>query len=139
VCHKTDVSGLFSYNSRSFAYDSEAFIYFYSDSSRTNSGFSMEYSLSCTNVFEYVGVKEGILDYVFTSPGYPSLVNTKNHPTMCYWSVMLESGRDLAVESLDMDLAGRDDGECNEDTIMIVSGAKDLLMDLNSHRVNSTK
>ena len=99
----------------------------------------MEYSLSCTNVFEYVGVKEGILDYVFTSPGYPSLVNTKNHPTMCYWSVMLESGRDLAVESLDMDLAGRDDGECNEDTIMIVSGAKDLLMDLNSHRVNSTK
>uniref|UniRef100_A0A915DCG2 Cubilin n=1 Tax=Ditylenchus dipsaci TaxID=166011 RepID=A0A915DCG2_9BILA len=97
-----------------FSYDSEAFVYFSSDRSRAFRGFSIEYYLSC-NTFEYIPAEQGALETVLTSPDYPT-ARRKMTPV---WGIMLESYRDILVESLDMDLGERnaETGKCDTDSV----------------------
>lgn len=60
--------------------------------------------LAC-NTFEYFPVYKGVLDAVLTNPFHPSGYRRNES---CFWGIMVESNRNLQVESLELDIAERD-------------------------------
>uniref|UniRef100_A0A1I8B2A1 CUB domain-containing protein n=1 Tax=Meloidogyne hapla TaxID=6305 RepID=A0A1I8B2A1_MELHA len=93
-----------------------AFIYFYTDRSRTSVGFSLNYSLSCNSI-ELLLPSQGILDTQLSLQ--PSTEDISNKNLRCHWSILVLSRRDIFVQALEMDLAPREwsSQECLNDAL----------------------
>ncbi|CAK5091273.1 unnamed protein product [Meloidogyne enterolobii] len=95
-----------------------AFIYFYTDRSRTSGGFSLNYSLSCNSI-ELLLPSQGILDTHLSLEPSPEDLTLSIKNLKCHWSILVLSRRDIFVQALDMDLAPREwsSQECVNDAL----------------------
>uniref|UniRef100_A0A914LRI7 CUB domain-containing protein n=1 Tax=Meloidogyne incognita TaxID=6306 RepID=A0A914LRI7_MELIC len=114
ICQKQQqTSTTIEINSSEFA-----FIYFYTDRSRTSGGFSLNYSLSCNSI-ELLLPSQGILDTHLSLEPSPEDLTLSIKNLKCHWSILVLSRRDIFVQALDMDLAPREwsSQECVNDAL----------------------
>uniref|UniRef100_A0A914BUV6 Cubilin n=1 Tax=Acrobeloides nanus TaxID=290746 RepID=A0A914BUV6_9BILA len=96
------------------SYEREYYVYFITDRSRAFTGFKLEYKLTC-RVFEYMTYLTGPLNHVITNPGYPQSYRVNES---CFWSVMLETNRQVVADVVDIDIDSAD-GECRGDYLLV--------------------